>query len=70
MKTKAKTKTTARYGKVRTSFATKYDASKPSGVKAGRKVRGAITVGAATAVAGLGTLSSWVVGFGHGLFNK
>lgn len=64
---KAKTKSTVQYGKVREAFVTKQREAKPSGVKAGKRVRGAVTVGAATIVAGVGVAVGTVSGFLKGL---
>lgn len=64
------TKTTVQYGKVRSSFITKRAEAKPAGVAAGRKMRGAVTTGAATVVAGLGVAAGAVWGFGKGFFGN
>lgn len=66
-KTTRTTRATVKMGKVRESFVTNIDGAKPRGVKAGKAVKGAITVGAATAVAGVGIAFGTIGGFLKGL---
>lgn len=66
---KSKTNTTVKMGAVRESFVNHAHGAKPQGVKAGKAVRGAVTVAAATVVAGVGVAVGSAGGFIKGLFS-